>query len=168
MDSDDDFRTWAVTATPRLFRQARLLEGDWHLAEDLVQETIARMYLCWNRMAEVTHPTAYALQTLYRVFASRRRLKSSNEIAVDVIPERVAGSTIDHDLRLDIAIALAELKPTERAVVVARYLDDLPVAEVAALLDRSEGWVRTTAYRALGRLRRHPQLVSLTTHIQRS
>ena len=46
----------------------------------------------------------------------------------------------------------------ERCVVVARYLDDLSVAEVATLMVRTQAWVRTTSLRALRRLREHPAL----------
>lgn len=59
--------------------------------------------------------------------------------------------------------ALARLKPAERAVIVARYAHDLSVSEVATLMDRSEGWVRTTSFRALARLRSHPQLAALAS-----
>ena len=46
----------------------------------------------------------------------------------------------------------------ERAVVIARYAEGLPSAEVATLLGRSEAWVRKTASRTLAKLRRSPDL----------
>lgn len=155
------FEAWALQATPKLFRQARLLVGDWHLAEDLAQDTIAKMYVHWARVDSDLSPDGYALRTLFHLFVSRRRLESSGEIATDLIPETFDGATIDVEIRHDLARALATLKPLERAVVVARYLDDRPVASVAALLDRSEGWVRTTSSRALARLRVSPLLAPL-------
>ena len=38
-------------------------------------------------------------------------------------------------------------------MLVARYLNDLSVADTATLLGASEAWVRTTSYRALVRLK---------------
>ncbi len=44
MSSHEDFEEFALARTPHLFRTAWLLTGDRHLAEDLVQETLAKMY----------------------------------------------------------------------------------------------------------------------------
>ena len=41
-----------------LFRTAYLLAGDWYLAEDLVQETLAKLYRAWPIAAD--QPLAYA------------------------------------------------------------------------------------------------------------
>jgi RNA polymerase sigma factor (sigma-70 family) len=49
--------------------------------------------------------------------------------------------------------ALRELPAKQRAAVVLRYLDDLPVHEVAAALGCSEGTVKSNASRGLDRLR---------------
>jgi RNA polymerase sigma factor (sigma-70 family) len=57
------------------------------------------------------------------------------------------------DLRLALAAALGRLTPRQRAVVVLRYVEDLAESEVAAVLDVSVGTVRSTASRALARLR---------------
>ncbi|MEU7703605.1 hypothetical protein AB0B81_36095, partial [Streptomyces sp. NPDC039028] len=43
---DDGFTEFAVGAWPRLVRTARLLTGDFHEAEDLVQTTLAKVYAC--------------------------------------------------------------------------------------------------------------------------
>jgi RNA polymerase sigma factor (sigma-70 family) len=49
--------------------------------------------------------------------------------------------------------ALARLPRQQRAVLVLRYLEDLPEAEVASLLGCSVGSVKTHAYRGLRALR---------------
>ncbi len=64
------------------------------------------------------------------------------------------------DLRLSLAAALRTLTARQRAVVVLRYVEDLPEREVAAVLEMSVGTVRSTAHRALARLRSTcPELV---------
>lgn len=51
------------------------------------------------------------------------------------------------------AMALAGLSGQQRAVLVLRYCEDLPEAEVASLLGCSAGTVKTHAYRGLRALR---------------
>ncbi len=48
---------------------------------------------------------------------------------------------------------LAELPPRPRAVVVLRYYEDLPEAEIARVLDIAPGTVKSQAARGLARLR---------------
>lgn len=60
-------------------------------------------------------------------------------------PETVAATGPD---RLDLAGALRQLSPQQRAVVALRFLDDLSVAETAAALDVAEGTVKSQTSRA--------------------
>ena len=45
------FRAWAAHRMPVLRRRAFLLCGDLHTADDLVQETLVRVYARWHRVA---------------------------------------------------------------------------------------------------------------------
>ncbi|MDF1486887.1 sigma-70 family RNA polymerase sigma factor [Tessaracoccus caeni] len=153
----DEFESWALSATGPLFRHAVVLIADRQLAEDLVQETLTKMYVHWSHIDETAQPTAYAKQTLYRLFVSKRRLKSSGELVTDAFPQLVAPD-LDVESSIDLVRAMRRLKPAERAVVVARYSEGLPASEVAQLLDRSEVWVRKTASRALAKLRNSSHL----------
>lgn len=151
-----EFEEFALARTPQLYRSAWLLCADRHQAEDLVQETLAKVYVRWNRRlgAPIDNPAAYAQTTLVRTFLSARRRRSSTELAYADVPERLAP---DHasssDLRLALVAALAGLDPLDRAVLVLRYLDDLSVGEVADRLGLSPGAVRNRSMRALERTR---------------
>ena len=57
------------------------------------------------------------------------------------------------DLRLTLQDVLAGLTPLDRAVLVLRYSDGLPVAEVADRLGLSQGAVKNRSKRALERAR---------------
>ncbi|WP_152360219.1 sigma-70 family RNA polymerase sigma factor [Microlunatus speluncae] len=150
-----DFADWAGEQTPGLFRRALILTGDWHRAEDLVQETLAKLYVHWHRVDLEQNAAGYAMRTLFHVFVSDRRRRPGEATLVDVVPDRPEPGR-DHELRLDLIRALDVLSPQERFVVVARYLDDLSVEEVATMLKRTRSWVRTTAHRATKRLQRSP------------
>ena len=139
-----DFETFAHARTPHLLRSAWLLCGDTHQAEDLVQETLAKVYVRWHRRlgTRIDNPAAYAQTTLVRTFLSARRRRWSGEMPYAEPPDEVhADRVADTDLQLLVAEALAGLAPTDRAVLVMRYLEDRSVSEVAGQLGVSEGAV---------------------------
>lgn len=161
MSDDDEFSDWARVHSPELLRRATWLCGDRHQAEDLVQETLVRLFLHWPRVDLADNPVGYARTTLYRLFVSARRRRSSGELPTASLPER-AGPGGDPDGHLDLVAALQTLAPRQRCVVVARYVDDRPVAEVARMMRRTESWVRVTAARALHQLRDSPWAAAAT------
>ena len=154
MSSEQAFVELATARGPALFRTAWLLTGDYHLAEDLVQEALGRIYARWSKVAAADEPAAYAHTVLVHVFLSHRRRRSSTERPTDraEMPDRVA-SEADLPLRAALADALSRLDHLDRAVVVLRYWDDLDAPATAALVGLSPAAVRTRCSRALGRLR---------------
>lgn len=157
MASVEEFEAWARAAVPALHARACLLSGDPHLAEDLVQETLVKVFVAWGRVDLESNVDGYAMRTLYHQFVSRWRRRSSSEFVSDSLPELllVEGDTA---ARIDLAEALAKLKPAERALIISRFVDDLSVARTAELLGRTEGWVKVTTSRTLAKLRLMPQL----------
>jgi RNA polymerase sigma-70 factor (sigma-E family) len=151
-----EFEEFAYARTPHLLRSAWLLCGDVHQAEDLVQETLAKVYVRWHRRlgGRIDNPAAYAQTTLVRTFLSARRRRSSGELPYAEPPDGLhEDPAAASDLQLVVAEALAGLAPADRAVLVMRYLEDRSVSEVAQLLGVSEGAVRNRSMRALDRLR---------------
>ncbi|MDX3056252.1 SigE family RNA polymerase sigma factor [Streptomyces sp. NE06-03E] len=151
---EDGFIEFAGGLTGHLFRSACLLtSGDTHLAEDLVQETLGRMYLRWGRMSHVDNPAAYAQTVLVRTFLTHRRRRSSDERPVAELPDAPLITGSDPLLRLALLKALGQLPPKDRAVVVLRYWEDRSIDETADAMNISSSAVRTRASRALVRLR---------------
>lgn len=150
------FEEFARSRAPQLFRSAWLLTGSREEAEDLVQDTLAKVYVRMHRRLgpRLDNPAAYAQVVLTRTFLSGRRRRSSGELPYADPPEAVSG---DHaevtDLRVSLQEALGHLSPVDRAVLVLRYLEDLSVDEVARLLDLSAGAVKNRSMRALARMR---------------
>ena len=150
MRDTDEFEQFARDVAAPLYRTAWLLAADGHLAEDLVQESLARIYRAWPVNAD--NPVAYSRRVLVRVFLSWRRRRSSSERPTADLPERPVYDS-DAALRRTLLDALLTLSDSDRAVIVLRYLADRSVEEVAHDLGRSPGAVRVKSMRALSKLR---------------
>ena len=154
MRRDDEFTAYVAARARLLRRSAYLLCGDWHRAEDLTQSALTKVYLAWSRVRRADNVDAYVRQVLVRTYLDeqRRRWRS----------EQLSGGTLDglrpdpaaaSDQRLDLLRALATLPPRQRAAVVLRCWEDLPITEVARALDCSEGTVKSQTSRGLAALR---------------
>ncbi len=154
MTSDQEFVAFATARSAALFRTAWLLTGDWHLAEDLVQEALGRIYARWSRVAAAEEPAAYAHTVLVHAYLSHRRRRSSTERPSDRTG-LAEGPVDDADIPLRVALgsALGRLDRLDRAVVVLRYWDDLDAPATGVLVGLSPAAVRTRCSRALARLR---------------
>ncbi|GLZ01542.1 SigE family RNA polymerase sigma factor [Actinoplanes sp. NBRC 103695] len=146
------FDEFVRTRSTGLLRVAFLLTGDRHTAEDLLQEVLEQMYVRWRGVRG--NPEAYARRALVNRATNRwrgRRRRPETPLAHhDVAQPDHSDGVIVRDVVLE---ALRELPPRQRAAVVLRYLDDLPIAEVAAALDCSEGVIKSNTSRGLERLR---------------
>ena len=144
------FRAFALDRRTPLRRTAYLLCGDWHHADDLVQNTLVKLYVAWRRIDNEV-PDAYARRTLMRCFLDERRRPWRRETPVLEVPD--AAETDGAAIELDIATALNRLTPRQRATVVLRFWADASVAETAAALNCSEGTVKSQTARAIAQLR---------------
>jgi RNA polymerase sigma-70 factor (sigma-E family) len=148
-----DFGEFAAARGQHLVRTAFLLTGgDAHLAEDLTQETLGKLYGKWRRVAGLDNPAGYAQTVLVNTFLSHRRRRSSTEHVTDTIAEAPVTDP-DPSLRLTLLRALGELPAQDRAVLVLRFWEDRSVEETAHALHLSAGAVRSRSARALTRLR---------------
>ena len=148
---DLDFSEYFAARVQRFRRVAFAFCGDWHAAEDLVQAMFVQLYRRWRRVRPDT-VDAYARRILLNLFLAGRRT-SGREYVTSVVPERESPPGRDTPVRLDVERALADLTPRQRAMVVLRFLEDLPVAEVASLLGGAEGTVKSQTARGVEALR---------------
>ncbi|GAA2129880.1 SigE family RNA polymerase sigma factor [Actinomadura napierensis] len=146
------FQEFAAAHSADLFRTARLLCKDWHLAEDLVQTTLGKLYASWRRVQRADSPEAYARTVLTRTYLSHLRKSSNRETPRERLPDAVAAES-DRALRMTLLDALAGLPARDRAVLVLRYWEDQSVEDVASALRLSPGAVRNRSMRAMAKLR---------------
>jgi len=150
-----DYAHFVRTRTHALLRSAYLLTGDQHLAEDLVQEALARTHRAWRRLERPENAEAYARKVMYHAQVSLwRRPKVAEVMPGDLDPEPAGDDPAEDAVqRLTLRRALLALTAKQRAVIVLRYFEDRTEAEAAQLLGVSISTVKTQTGRALERLR---------------
>src|SRR5262245_55048540 len=122
-----EFTAFATAMTPRLFRTALLMCGDWHLAEDLVQTTLAKVFVKWAKVERSDVPEAYVRGVLTKTFLSHKRVRRNAELpSIDLGHDRAAPESPD---RLELFEALRILDRIDRAVIVLRYWEDRSVGQ---------------------------------------
>ncbi len=161
-----EFDAFVADATPRLLRIAYLFTWNIADAEDLVQESLARVARHWLRVRKMEHPFAYARQILSNlaVRGSHRRTRevvglergdgSEQDFGLRIEDPRAEHVLEQVDARAELTWMLAALPRRQRTVLVLRYFADLSEQEIAEQLGWPVGTVKSTAARGLVRLQR--------------
>ena len=153
-DGQGGFAAWSAAQAPSLHRFAYLMCGDWHDAEDLVQEALAKAALHWSRIERTEHPDAYVRTILLNQCRSMwRRPWARTSRASDPVDRSVPDATDMIAARSEVMAALRLLPTRQRATVVLRYYEELSEAETAAVLGCSVGTVKNQTHKALRSLR---------------
>lgn len=151
---DHQFEQFVRQRRHHLLRTARVLAaGDGHLAEDLVQQALVRVYLAWPRVSRRDNVDAYTRKVLVNGFIDHtRRPRWQREHVTADLPELPDAGTAD-DLDPELLGALGALPERMRAAVVLRHVLDLSVEESAHLLGCSTGTVKSQTFKGLAHLR---------------
>lgn len=148
------FREYAAARRGDLRRTAYLLCGDWYLADDLVQDALAKLYGRWHRVRARGEVDAYVRRMLVNGFLATKRRSWRREVTAASLPDTPAAlADADDGTRDMLRRALTRLQPSQRTIVVLRYWDDLSVEQTAAVLGCSTGNVKSQAARGLAHLR---------------
>lgn len=152
---DAEFSEWMTARQPALLRTAYLLTGDHHGAEDLVQNTLAKVYLNWNKVRDQQAIDGYARRILVNENNSvwRRAWKKKETVSSEV-PDWLPSHDVYDEGRNSALWELVQTLPKkQRAAVVLRYYEQLSEAETADVLGCSVGTVKSQTSRALATLR---------------
>jgi RNA polymerase sigma factor (sigma-70 family) len=136
-------RRWAD-----LVRLGFLIVGSRAVAEELTQDAFARLL---PRLDQVDNPDGFLHTTLVRLCSTWLSRRGMEEGRLGRIGEPAPLG--DHQLD-DTWAALDRLRPERRTVLVLRYYQDLPIAEIATLVGCPPATVRTRLHRGLADLRK--------------
>jgi RNA polymerase sigma-70 factor (sigma-E family) len=138
------------SAWQRHLRLAMLLSGDRLRAEELLQDSLVRVYERWDKLSHNTDLHAYLRRVVVNGHTSWWQRHRRENLVADV-PDRAAPAGFHADA--EIKRALLELPRRQRAVVVLRLYEDLSERQTAAALGCSVGTVKSQYARALEKLR---------------
>jgi RNA polymerase sigma factor (sigma-70 family) len=130
-----------------LLRLAYLMSGSHDTSEDAVQSAFASAHSRWE---QIDDPLPYLKRAVVNIVKDGQRrhfrllARTRTEQPLAVLPPEV-DETWEQ---------LARLPWVQRAVVVLHYYEDLPLAEIAGVLDRPAATVRSDHRRALDKLRK--------------
>lgn len=135
------------TEFPSVLRTVYLILRDRGRAEDIAQDAFTQLYAHWRKVSRYERPDAWVRRIAIRMAVReqrRNRLRS-------VLERTELEPTSDQPIDFDLAAAMKELSPTQRAIVVLYYYEDRPTAEIVDILGMSQSTVRVH----LSRARRH-------------
>ncbi|MEU8821282.1 sigma factor-like helix-turn-helix DNA-binding protein [Actinoplanes sp. NPDC048796] len=141
------FEQFAMARLPSLLRFTVVLSGDRDLAQDIVQEVLARVQARWRRISGTEDLEAYVRRMVLDEYLSWRRFWSVRRL------RHVQGSVPG-----DLWQRLAGLGRKQRAVLVLRYYEQLDDGQIADWLGSSRPAVRGLATKSLKALRLEPEL----------
>jgi RNA polymerase sigma-70 factor (sigma-E family) len=148
------FEEFVAVRLPALLRQATVLTGDPHAAEDVVQDVLVKAHTRWDRIGELDSPEAYLRRMLVNELVStRRRVLARIRRERGQLPEPATDPTVRVDQRAALVHLIRALPPRQRVVIALRYFEDLADGDIAALMGCTVANVRSQASRALATLR---------------
>ncbi len=146
-----DFEAFFRAEYPGLVALATAVTGDRQTGEDIASEAMSRAYRRWERVGSYEKPGAWTRRVAVNLLHSRRR-KLASEVRALI---RIGGREARSDDPVD-ALAgaenfqqlLAPLAPRQRTAAALHYLDDLPLTEIAEVMDCAEGTVKSHLHAA--------------------
>jgi len=121
--------------------------------EDLVQAALLKVFVRWTRAGGIEAPVAYARRVLYTTFWSWSGRRWSAEIPTGDVPELASPDPYEATTTGQVHAALVRLPRRTRAILIARFYEDLSVQQTARLLGCPESTVKNHTARGLERLR---------------
>lgn len=151
-DDSTAYGDYVASRWASLYRTANLVAGNASDAEDVLQTTLAKLYVRWDKIMLVDSVDAYVRRMLLNELLGVRRLQLRRREKEHLLHELDAAS-IDPSERIGLWSEIRALPPRQRAVLVLRYYEDLTEQQIADALGCSRGTVKSQAHDALKTLR---------------
>ncbi len=143
----------------KIYRFVFLKVSSQEIAEDLTSETFLKTWESFKNGTKIENPQAFLFQTARNLVIDHYREKGKNQVIsaefVSIVDprENLEEKTLFTSDLDGVKSALKNLKEDYQNVIIWHYLDDLPIQQVAKMLDRTEEATRVLLSRALKSLR---------------
>ncbi len=142
---------------PKVYRFVRLKVDCQETAQDLTSEAFLKI---WEYLQEQRRIRERFRSLLYKIARNLvidfYRAKSNREILIDELEElsHIEDNQRSDDLTLrreemkQVKQGLGKIKSNYQDVIIWYYIEDMPISEIADILDKKEGTVRVLIHRA--------------------
>lgn len=150
----------------KIYRYVYFRVGSPELAQDLTSEVFLKSWQYINKQqaggsVKLDNPRAFFYRVARNLITDFYRQKDRSPLSLEEIADRTIADKKDGPgemaaVSLDmesVKKALRRLNHDYREVIIWRYLDELEIKEIAQILDKREGAVRTLLSRALAALK---------------
>lgn len=157
--SENAFGVLYTTFLSRIYRYILSYVYDSHIAEDLTQETFLK---AWKYLPKYSTKKGTFQAFLYRIARNisidHQRKRKHKVLNIEFGENVTTGEDFEEKLIADEKIkkvheALSGLKELERQLVILRFFEELPFAEIAKIVGKREGAVRVKTFRAIKKLK---------------
>ncbi len=147
---------------PSIYTYIFYRTGDQALSEDLSAEVFVRMIDKLSTFVLDQRPILAWLYTIARNLVIDYYRRANKQVAIEVEDTLMADDETTRpaavvEMRLDqqsLVKALRHLTEEQRQVIILKFVEDRSNAEIATLLDKTEGAVKSLQHRALAALQR--------------
>lgn len=138
-----------------IYRYARITLDDSSEAYDVVQEVFLRAYRSWNSYRQQAYAKTWlmSIARYYMIDLHRKHQAQAKNLSASELTDDVADRSPSMYLIPIVQDGLQQLKVEYREAIILRFMENLSVAETAAVLGWSEKKVRNATHRGLQKLR---------------
>lgn len=137
-----------------ILRMCYLYLKDYHLAEDIVQETFIQVYSHYDGFRQQSSVKTWIIQIAINLCKNQMRTKWFSMGRTDEFPVLSCTENYDGILQHEQLITeIGRLKPDYREVILLFYYQELTVREIARLLGKKESTVKQRLKRARTQLK---------------
>ncbi len=142
-----------------LYRHCFFRVNDKEKAEDIVQETFMKFWRELHKGVDITYPKAWVFRSARNSIIDHYRKKKSDSLDIKIEDGFDPHNEHDHieiSDKAEISLVMEkmqDLDDVDREVLLLRYVDDLPMSDIAHVMDSTTNAVTVRVHRAVEKLR---------------